>query len=160
MPTSLTRGFAASGFFAHAPPLRSDRLLEMSSVGPSRDVRGNGSVADQIAEDAALAMALQSEEAVPLPAGASRVFREGGHEDGERAPGWAESMTTQSLLDMSWDFARSLGAEEEDEPLNGDDTERVIKGAAGARADARSRGPCATGLHRRQPWDPAAIPID
>lgn len=107
------------------------------------------SIAEQIADDAALAMVLSEEEAPP--SAEDRGLR------GEREEG--ALMSAQSLLDMSWTFARSLGAEEEDEPLGTDD-ERVIKGAAGARADARSRGPCAVGLHRRQPWDPAAVPVD
>lgn len=117
-------------------------------------------IAAQIARDAALAMALQSEEMEPLPpqrldnASYLALLQRnaprqdlGARDYGEHAAGPPQS----EPLAEEWAFARRAPEDESDDaPLDDDHTERVLKG--GPTSGRAARGRCGTGMHRRRSW--------
>lgn len=123
-------------------------------------------IADQIARDAALAMALQSEEMEPVPMrldndsylallqrNAPRPYL-GTRPYGEHS---TETLETQTLAE-EWTFARRAGDDDVDAPFRDKgDAERVVKGGC-LRTVRSTRGPCGTGVHRRRSW--RSLPTD
>lgn len=122
-------------------------------------------IANQIARDAALAMALQSEEMEPLSLQLDNAsylallhrntprLDLGGRDHGERA---ADAPQSQTLAE-EWTFARPADENGTDAPLDNDNTERVLKGGGLINARA-TRGRCGTGFHRRRAW--LSLPTD